>query len=359
MAQRVTLICGDGIGPEVSEAARRVLDTTGVLLEWEVIDLGAEAYAREGKPLLDAAIAAIRTSTVALKGPTSTPAAKGFRSINLALRNELDLYAGIRPCKHFAGVRTPFPETDVVVVRMNLEDLYAGIEYAHDSEEGAQLREFVRKTRGIELSPATAISLKPLSGPASERVARRAFDYARANGRRKVTAVHKATVMRETDGVFLEACRAVAGEYPDVDFDDRLVDSVCHQLVSHPADCDVLLSPVMYGDILSDVCAGLVGGLGLAPGANVGDDAAVFEAVHGSAPRRAGQNSANPFALMLSGVMLLRHIGADDAAARVERAIEAVIAEGTVTYDLKPSRDDPTAATTSAVADAVIAKLAP
>ena len=359
MPQRVTLIPGDGIGPEVSEAARRVLDASGVLLEWEVIDLGAEAYAREGKPLLDAAIAAIRASRVALKGPTSTPAVKGFRSINLALRNELDLYAGIRPCKHFAGVRTPFPDTDVVIVRMNLEDLYAGIEYGHDSEEGAQLREFVRKTRGIELSPATAISLKPLSGPASERVARRAFDYARANGRRKVTAVHKATVMRKTDGVFLEACRAVAGDYPDVDFDDRLVDSVCHQLVSHPADCDVLLSPIMYGDILSDVGAGLVGGLGLAPGANVGDEAAVFEAVHGSAPRRAAQNRANPFALRLSGAMLLRHIGANGAAARVERAIQTVIAEGTVTYDLKPSRDDPTAATTSAVADAVIAKLAP
>ena len=358
MPQRVTLIPGDGIGPEVSEATRRVLDATGVLLEWEVVDLGAEGYAREGKPLLDAAIAAIRASRVALKGPTSTPAVKGFRSINLALRNELDLYAGIRPCKHFAGVPSPFPETDVVIVRMNLEDLYAGIEYGHDSEEGARLREFVRETRGIELSPATAISLKPLSGPASQRVARWAFEYARANGRRKVTAVHKATVMRTTDGVFLEACRAVAGEYGDVDFDDRLVDSVCHQLVSHPADCDVLLTPIMYGDILSDVGAGLVGGLGLAPGANVGDEAAVFEAVHGSAPRRAGQNRANPFALMLSGVMLLRHIGADDAAARVERAIQAVIAEGTVTYDLKPSRDDPSAATTSAVADAVIAKLA-
>src|SRR5262245_16056562 len=290
MAKRVTLIPGDGIGPEVSEATRRVLDATGVLLEWEVVDVGAEAYAREGKPLLDAAIDAIRASKVALKGPTSTPAVKGFRSINLARRNELGLHAGFRPCKHYEGVPAPFAGTDVVIVRMNLEDLYAGIEYGHGSDEGARLREFVRETRGVELSPATGISLKPLSGPASERVARRAFEYARANGRRKVTAVHKATVMRRTDGLFLEACRAVAADYPDVEFDDRLVDSVCHELVSHPADCDVLLSPIMYGDVLSDVGAGLVGGLGLAPGANMGDDVAVFEAVHGSAPRRAGQN---------------------------------------------------------------------
>jgi isocitrate dehydrogenase (NAD+) len=356
----VTLIPGDGIGPEVCEAARRALDATGVAFEWDVQELGAESYAREGPALLERAIASVRERGLALKGPTSTPAGTGFRSVNIALRNELDLYAGIRPAKHYAGVRTPFPGTDIVVVRMNLEDLYAGIEYRHDEEAAAELRRLVRDTRGVELSPQAGISLKPLSGPASARVARSAFEYAREHGRRKVTAVHKATVMRHTDGVFLEAAREVAGGYPDIEFDDRLVDNVCHQLVAHPEDCDVLLSPIMYGDILSDVAAGLVGGLGMAPGANVGDSAAVFEAVHGSAPRHAGRNRANPFALMLSGVMLLRHAGEEDAAGRLERAIAGVIEEGeSLTYDLKPTRDDPTAAGTSQVADAVIAKLRP
>ncbi len=360
MTHKVTLIPGDGIGPEVCEAARRALEATGVAFEWDIQELGAESYAREGPALLERAIASVRARGLALKGPTSTPAGKGFRSVNIALRNELDLYAGIRPAKHYAGVRTPFPGTDVVVIRMNLEDLYAGIEFRHDEEAAAELRRLVRDTRGVELSPQAGISLKPLSGPAAARVARRAFEYARANGRRKVTAVHKATVMRHTDGVFLEACREVATGYPDVEFDDRLVDNVCHQLVAHPEDCDVLLSPIMYGDILSDVAAGLVGGLGMAPGANVGDTAAVFEAVHGSAPRHGGRDRANPFALMLSGVMLLRHVGEDDAADRLEGAIAAVIEEGTtVTYDLKPARDDPTAAATSAVAAAVIAKLRP
>ena len=356
MAHQVTLIPGDGIGPEVSEAARRALEATGVPFEWDLQAISAEAYAREGPPLLERAIASVRERGLALKGPTATPKG-GFRSLNIALRNELDLYAGIRPAKHYPGVHTPYPGTDLVVVRMNLEDLYAGIEYAAGEDAAADLRRLVRETRGVELSPATGISLKPLSGPAAARTARRAFEYAREYGRRKVTAVHKATVMRHTDGVFLAAARDVASDYPDIEFDDRLVDSVCHQLVSQPGDCDVLLAPIMYGDILSDITAGLVGGLGMAPGANIGDDAAVFEAVHGSAPRRAGQNRVNPFALMLSGVMLLRHVGEEDAATRLEGAIAAVIAAGRVTYDLKASRDDPTAASTTEVADAVIAEL--
>jgi isocitrate dehydrogenase (NAD+) len=329
-----------------------------VEIEWDLQDVGAESYAREGPPLLKRAIASVRERGVALKGPTSTPAVKGFRSLNIALRKELDLYAGIRPCKHYPGVRSPFPGTDVVVIRMNQEDLYEGIEYRHDEPPTEELRRLVRETRGVELPAAAGVSLKPLSAPAAGRVARCAFEYARTNGRRKVTAVHKATVMRATDGVFLEACREVAAAYSDIEFDDRLVDSICHQLVSHPEQCDVLLTPIMYGDIISDVAAGLVGGLGMAPGANVGDQAAVFEAVHGSAPRHAGHNRANPVALMLSGVMLLRHVGEAAAAERLEGAIAAVIADGeTVTYDLKPSRDDPTAASTSAVADAVIAAL--
>jgi isocitrate dehydrogenase (NAD+) len=355
---RVTLIPGDGIGPEVSEAARRALEATGVAFEWDIQDLGAESYAREGPALLERAVDSIRERGVAIKGPTSTPSGSGFRSINIALRNALDLYTGIRPCKAYPGVRTPFAGTDLVVVRMNHEDLYAGIEYRRDEEAAEQLRALVRETRGVELSPDTGISLKPLSAHASARVARRAFEYAREHGRARVTAVHKATVMRYTDGLFLEACRDVAAGYPDIEFDDRLVDNVCHQLVSHPAECDVLLLPIMYGDIVSDVGAGLVGGLGMAPGANVGDEAAVFEAVHGSAPRQAGRDRANPFALMLSGVMLLRHVGERDAADRLEAAIAAVVREGrSVTYDLMPTRDDPGAAATSQVTDAVIERL--
>ena len=356
MPHRVTLIPGDGIGPEVCEAARRALEATGAEFEWDVHDLGAESYVREGAPALERAIASVRERGVALKGPTSTPAVKGFRSINIALRNELDLYAGIRPSKHYPGIRTPFPATDVVVVRMNQEDLYAGIEYASDDPDADRLRGFVRETRGVDLSPETGISLKPLSAPAAARVARRAFEHARATGRRKVTAVHKATVMRHTDGVFLEACREVAAAYPDVDFDDRLVDNVCHQLVSRPRTCDVLLSPIMYGDILSDVAAGLVGGLGMAPGVNLGDAAAVFEAVHGSAPRHAGHDRINPFSMMLSGVMLLRHVGEAEAAGRLEGAIAAVIEEGrTLTYDLVAEGVEPAA--TSAVTQAVVEKL--
>ena len=358
MLHRVTLIPGDGIGPEVTEAARRALEATGVAFEWDLQDLGAESYAREGPALLERAVESIRERGVAIKGPTSTPSGSGFRSINIALRNALDLYAGIRPCKAYPGVRTPFAETDLVVVRMNHEDLYAGIEYRRDEDAAEQLRALVRETRGVELSPDTGISLKPLSVQASARVARRAFEYAREHGRGRVTAVHKATVMRYTDGLFLEACRDVAAGYPDVEFDDRLVDNVCHQLVSHPEECDVLLLPIMYGDIVSDVGAGMVGGLGMAPGANVGDEAAVFEAVHGSAPRHAGRDRANPFALTLSGVMLLRHVGERDAADRLEAAIAAVVREGrSVTYDLMATRDDPGAAPTSQVTDAVIEHL--
>lgn len=358
MVHHVTMIPGDGIGPEVCDAARRVLEATGVGLEWDAHDLGAESYARAGPPLLERVLASVRERGVALKGPIATPSGTGFRSINVALRTELDLYAGIRPCRAYPGVPTPFPETDLVVVRMNHEDLYAGIEYGRDEQAAAQLRRLVRESRGVELSDDTGISLKPLSASASARVAHAAFEYARAYGRRKVTAVHKATVMRCTDGLFLEACREVAAAYPDIMFDDRLVDSVCHQLVSRPAECDVLLLPTMYGDIVSDLGAGMVGGLGMAPGANVGDEAAVFEAVHGSAPRHAGHGRANPFGLMLSGVMLLRHLGEQQAASRLEQAISEVVRERkTVTYDLKRPRDDTSAASTAEVAQAVVRRL--
>jgi isocitrate dehydrogenase (NAD+) len=355
MAHRITLIPGDGIGPEVCAAARQAIEATGVDVEWDLQEFGAEAYVREGPPLLDRVIASVRERGVALKGPTSTPAGKGFRSINIALRRDLDLYAGVRPCRALPGIATPFPMIDTVIVRMNTEDLYAGIEYAHDEETAVTLREIVASTRSAKLPPDTGVSLKPLSYGAAVRVARAAFEYARANGRRQVTAVHKATVMRATDGQFLEACHEVAAGYDDVEFDDRLVDNACAKLVMRPEECDVLVMPMLYGDIVSDIGAGLVGGLGVAPGANLGDDTAVFEAVHGSAPRHAGHNRANPFAMMLSGVMLLRHIGEEGAAARLEDAIAAVTREGRVlTYDLAR---DTAPASTSEVADAVVARL--
>jgi isocitrate dehydrogenase (NAD+) len=355
MTHRVTLIPGDGIGPEVCDAARRAVEAAGVAVEWDVQEFGAEAYLRDGPALVERVIASVRERGVALKGPTSTPSGSGFRSINIALRRDLDLYAGVRPCRALPGIATPFPQTDVVVVRMNTEDLYAGIEYGRHEDATTTLREIVAGTHGTDLPADTGISLKPLSRSGAVRVARAAFEYARANGRRRVTAVHKATVMRATDGLFLEACREVAAGYDDLEFDDRLVDNACAKLVMQPQDCDVLVMPMLYGDIVSDVAAGLVGGLGVAPGANLGDDAAVFEAVHGSAPRHAGHNRANPFALMLSGVMLLRHVGEAEAAARLEAAIADVTREGrTLTYDL--ARDAQPAAT-SEVADAVIEQL--
>ena len=354
MTHAVTLIPGDGIGPEVCTAARRTIEATGVAIEWDVQEFGADAYRREGQGLLERVIASVRERGVALKGPTSTPSG-GFRSINIALRRDLDLYAGVRPCRALPGIATPFPDTDVVVVRMNTEDLYAGIEYGREDEPTGALRELVADSRGTDLPPDSGISLKPLSYGASARVARTAFEYARAYRRGRVTAVHKATVMRATDGLFLEACREVAADYTDVGFDDRLVDNACAKLVMQPEECDVLVMPMMYGDIVSDVGAGLIGGLGVAPGVNLGDNAAVFEAVHGSAPRHAGHDRANPFAAMLSGAMMLRHLDEPDAAQRLEDAIAHLTREGrTLTYDL--ARDHPPAST-SEVAQAVVEKL--
>jgi isocitrate dehydrogenase (NAD+) len=355
MTHHVTFIPGDGIGPEVCDAARRALEATGVAIEWDVQEFGADAYVREGQALLERVIGSVREHRVALKGPTSTPSGAGFRSINIALRRDLDLYAGVRPCRALPGVATPFPQTDVVVVRMNTEDLYAGIEYARDEDTAVRLREIVAATRGAELPDDSGVSLKPLSHGASARVARAAFEYARANGRRRVSAVHKATVMRATDGLFLEACREVAGAYDDIEFDDRLVDNACAKLVMRPQECDVLVMPMLYGDIVSDVAAGLIGGLGVAPGANLGDEVAVFEAVHGSAPRHAGRNRANPFAMMRSGAMLLRHIGEQEAAERLEAAIADVTREGkTLTYDIARDAEP---ASTSEVAQAVVERL--
>ena len=359
LAYRVTFIRGDGTGPEISEAVRRVLEATGVEFEWDWQDAGTDVYESEGTPLPDRVIESIRERGLAIKGPITTPVGSGFRSVNVALRKELDLFACLRPCKAYEGVRTRFPETDIVVVRENHEDLYAGIEYEIGGDDTARLREFIKDTNGAELRDDVGISIKPISVTGTKRIVREAFEYAKAYGRSKVTAVHKANIMKFTDGLFLQTAREVAEqEYPNIEFEDRIVDNLCNQLVSRPEEYDVLALPNLYGDIVSDLGAGLIGGLGMAPGANVGDDCAVFEAVHGSAPKYKGQNKVNPMALMLSGVMLLRHIKESEAADRLEGAIADVIREGdAVTYDMKPSRDDPTAVGTSDVADAVIGKM--
>ena len=357
MAHRVTLIPGDGVGPEITEAARRALDATGVELEWDRQDAGFETWEREGTPLPDRVLESIRERRVALKGPTKTPVG-GFRPINMPLRLEFDLYAGIRPCKAYPGVPTRFPETDIVIVRMTQEDLYAGVEYAQGDASTDELRELIRRTEGTALPEDSAITIKWLSSRACRRLLRRAFEYAHEYGRRKVTAVHKANVMKESDGVFLEAAREVAAEYPDIEFDDRRVDSLCCELAMRPGDFEVLAMPLFYGDFISDLGAGLVGGLGMAPGVNLGDDCAIFEAVHGTAPKHRGQNRANPFAMILSGAMMLRHLGEGEAADRLERAIGAVVSEGrAVTYDLARGRPGATVVGTAQATDAVIEQL--
>jgi len=354
----VTLIPGDGIGPEVSEAARRVVDATGVDIEWEVHDAGVGVVEQYGTPLPEHVIESVRRNRVAIKGPLTTPVGKGFRSVNVALRKELDLYALVRPCKSYPGVRSKYTDIDLVIVRENTEDLYAGIEFAEGMDSTIDVIEAIEKAGDRTVRRDSGISIKPISIFGTERVFRYAFKYAIANGRRKVTAVHKANIMKHTDGLWLRVAERIAGEFPDIEFEDRIVDNMAMQLVQKPELYDVMVMPNLYGDILSDLCAGLIGGLGLAPGANMGDGIAVFEATHGSAPRYAGKNRANPMALMLTGVLMLRHLGETDAGDRLEAALAEVIAEGTaVTYDMKATRDDPSAVGTSQVADAIVAKL--
>ena len=355
---RVTLIPGDGVGPELTEATRRVLEATEVGFDWDVQEAGADVVERYGTPLPDPVLNSIRRNRVAIKGPITTPVGSGFRSVNVALRKELDLYACLRPCKWYRGVRSRYEDVDVVIVRENTEDLYAGIEFEEGSPGASELIEFIAEKTGKRIRDDAGISIKPISAWGTERIVRFAFDYARSYGRTKVTAVHKANIMKFTDGLFLETARRVAESYADIGFEDRIVDNLTMQLVQRPEEYDVLVLPNLYGDIVSDLCAGLIGGLGVAPGANIGDEAAVFEATHGSAPKYKGMNKVNPMAMMLSGVLMLRHLGETEAADRLESAIAAMIAEGrSVTYDMKPSRDDPTAVGTSQVADAVIEKL--
>jgi isocitrate dehydrogenase (NAD+) len=358
MAHRVTLIPGDGTGPELTDATCRVLEATGVEFDWDVQHAGSDVmHEHDGNPLPPHVLDSIRRNGTALKGPITTPIGGGFRSVNVGLRKALDLYAQVRPCKSYRGVRSRFDDVDLVVVRENTEDLYAGVEYEEGSEDVRELIEWIAQ-RGGYVREDSGISIKPISISGTRRIVEFAFDYARRNGRRKVTAVHKANIMKFTDGLYLRVAREVAEENPDVDFDDRIVDNMSMQLVQRPEEYDVLVLPNLYGDIVSDLCAGMIGGLGLAPGANFGDDVAVFEPTHGSAPKYAGQNKVNPMAQMFSGVLMLRHLDEREAADRLEQAIADVIAEGrSVTYDMKPTRDDPSAVGTSEVADEIVDRL--
>lgn len=326
---RITLIPGDGIGPEITTAMRQVVEATGVSIEWKVVQAGAEVMDKFGTPLPDEVLDSIRDSKVAIKGPVTTPVGSGFRSVNVAMRKALGLYACLRPAFSLEGVRSRYENIDLVVVRENTEDLYAGIERMVDKD--------------------TAESIKLITRRASERIVRFAFDYAVREGRKKVTAVHKANILKFSDGLFLEAARKVAGDYPQIEFEDRIVDNMCMQLVQKPELYDVLVLPNLYGDIISDLCAGLVGGLGVAPGANIGGKYAVFEPVHGSAPKYAGKNKVNPTAIILSSALMLKHLGEREVAERIFEATAKVIKEGkTVTYDLGGS------AGTSEMTEAII-----
>jgi isocitrate dehydrogenase (NAD+) len=339
MTYRVTLIPGDGTGPELITATRKVLEATGVAFDWDIQDAGADIMDKYGTPLPDHVLESIRANKVALKGPITTPLGTGFRSVNVAIRKALDLYANLRPALHMPGIPVCHEGVDIVVVRENTEGLYAGIE--HDVIPGE-----------------AAESIRIITRKGTERIVRFAFEYARANGRRLVTAVHKANILKATGGLYLRVAQEVAEEYPDIEFNDRIVDNMCMQLVQRPREYDVLVCPNMFGDILSDLASGLVGGLGVAPGANIGENLAVFEPVHGSAPKYTGMNKVNPTANILSGVLMLRHLGELEAAERVQSAVASVIEEGNnVTYDLKYRRDDPTAVGTQEMADAIVAAM--
>ena len=354
----VTLIPGDGVGPEITDATVRVLEATGVEFDWDVQQAGENVMAEYGTPLPEPVLDSIRRNRVALKGPITTPVGTGFRSVNVALRQELELYACVRPIKAYPGARNLRDDLDFVVVRENSEDIYIGIEFEKGTPECRQVLEEVSTLSRKRIRPDSGLSIKPISVSGSERIVQYAFDYARQYGRRKVTIVHKANIMKHTDGLYLAVGRQVAERNRDIEFEDRIVDNMCMQLVLRPSEYDVLVCPNLYGDIISDLGAGMIGGLGLAPGANIGTDGAVFEPTHGSAPKYTGQNKVNPMALMLSAVLMLRHLKEAAAADAVEAAIADVIREGrSLTYDMKASRSDPTAVGTSQVADALVERL--
>jgi isocitrate dehydrogenase (NAD+) len=358
MVHNVTLIPGDGIGPEISEATKRVLEATGVKFNWEVVHAGTDVIAKYGTPLPENVLDSIRKNKVAIKGPITTPVGSGFRSVNVAIRKALDLYTCLRPCKSYDGIPSRYDNVDLVIVRENMEDLYAGIEFERGTEWATKLKQML-KDKGEKLIREDAgFSIKMISETGTRRIVKYAFEYARRYGRKKVTAVHKANILKFSDGLFLSVARDVAKSYADIEFEDRIVDNMTMQLVKNPQQFDVIVCPNLYGDILSDLCAGLVGGLGVAPGGNIGDDYAVFEPTHGSAPKYKGLNKVNPMAMMLSGVLMLKHLNEPAAADRLEKAIAAVIAEGkSVTYDLLAPEDQCKAVGTSQVADAIIKKL--
>ena len=359
MTHKITLIPGDGIGGEVSLAAVRCIEACGVDIQWDSVLVGQDALDKTGQLLPQSALDSIRKNKVALKGPITTPIGTGFRSVNVAIRQALDLFACVRPAKSYPGVKSRFKDIDLVIVRENSEDLYAGIEFQEGKPETAALIRQIKKDTDKAIRFDSGISIKPISKFASERIVRFAFEYALENNRKKVTCVHKANIMKFTDGLFLQIARQVAGEFAGrIAFQEAIVDNMTMQLVQKPHNYDVLVLPNLYGDIISDLCAGLIGGLGIAPGANIGEGMAVFEAVHGSAPKYKGQNKANPTAMILSGVLMLRYINEFKAADKLEEAVKQVVAEGkSVTYDLKPDPLDPSAVGTAQMADAIISKL--
>jgi isocitrate dehydrogenase (NAD+) len=359
MSRKITLIPGDGIGAEVAYAAKRCIDATGVKIEWEEAVAGQAALEKTGKLLPDSVLDSIRRNGVALKGPMTTPIGTGFRSVNVALRHALDLYACVRPAKTYEGVKSNYKNIDLVMIRENSEDLYAGIEFEEGKPETKNLITQIESGSNKKIRFDSGISIKPISGFATERIVRFAFEYALLNNRRKVTVITKANIMKFTDGLFLKIARETAKAYEaKIAFEEALVDNMAMQLVQKPHNYDVLVTENLYGDILSDLCAGLIGGLGIAPGANIGDGLAVFEAVHGSAPKYAGLNKVNPAAMILSGVLLLKYIKEEKAASVLEDALKQVIADGKcVTYDFKPRPDDPTAVGTKEMADAIIKKI--
>jgi len=358
MGHKITLIPGDGIGPEVTEATRRCIEATGVDINWEIALAGETAQKKYNNPLPEEVISSIKRNKVALKGPLVTPIAEGFRSVNVSLRQILDLYACVRPAKVYPGINTYFKEVDIVIIRENTEDLYAGIEFENNTPAQKELLTLIQRYTQKQLRPETNISLKPISVYASERIIRFAFEYAIKFRRKKLTCVHKANIMKFTDGLFLNVFRKVSQDYKEIQAEEIIVDNMAMQLVQKPQNYDVLVLPNLYGDIISDLCAGLVGGLGVAPGANIGDDIAVFEPVHGAAPKYAGQNKVNPLATIFSGIMMLRYIKENSCADKLEEAVKEVLKERKyLTYDLKSTRDDPTAVGTREMTDAIIAKL--
>ncbi|AKG53963.1 isocitrate dehydrogenase [NAD] [Dehalogenimonas sp. WBC-2] len=356
MIHNVTLIPGDGIGPEISDATRRVLEATGVKFNWDIVHAGTDVIADYGTPLPDHVLDSIRKNKTAIKGPITTPVGSGFRSVNVAIRKALDLYTCLRPCKSYTGVPSRYENIDLVIVRENMEDLYAGIEFERGTDWAEKLKQMLKDKGEKQIREDAGFSIKMISETGTRRIVKYAFEYATRYGRKKVTAVHKANILKFSDGLFLSVARDVAKNYPEIEFEDRIVDNMTMQLVKNPLQFDVIVCPNLYGDILSDLCAGLVGGLGVAPGGNIGDDYAVFEPTHGSAPKYKGLNKVNPMAMMLSGVLMLRHLNEVDAANRLEAAIAKVIAEGTsVTYDI--AAQGVTAVGTAEVADAIIEKL--